>query len=223
MAAAAFDFITPFLTIWVRPRATIRKIVDSDPTRLVLLLAGTSCILNSLIVQYWLESFRRTSLQPVRYFASGMYVQWLLELYNPAGTWPSPGAELAAFIIAGAVCGVVLLYFYGAILKWTGRLFGGIGTAVEARAAFAWSQVLLIIAVISGLWSMKYSGMHQTPLVFFALVLWWLVALIKCVSEVHRFSAWRGLGAVVLWQCSLVLPTVLLIVISLGRSLILAA
>ena len=40
MADAAGGSITPFFTIWTEPRATIRRIVDTDPTRYVIALAG---------------------------------------------------------------------------------------------------------------------------------------------------------------------------------------
>ncbi|HYK64600.1 MAG TPA: YIP1 family protein [Patescibacteria group bacterium] len=227
MARTAFDFIAPFLTIWVRPRATIRKIVDSDPTRLVLLIAGTSSVLSCFIVQHWLKILPRTSQMPHEYFVSGLYAQGILALFNPSGTWQSRGTEDASLILAAAFVGALLLYFSGAILKWTGRLFGGTATGVEARAAFAWSQVPLIIALMCRLSSWIDShGTQGTPsngllltgyVVFF---IWWLIALIKCVSEVHHFSAWRGLGAVVLWLYSIPLPPLLgMLIFSLGRSL----
>ena len=39
MANGVTDSISPFFSIWIEPRATIRRIVDSDPTRNVLTLA----------------------------------------------------------------------------------------------------------------------------------------------------------------------------------------
>jgi hypothetical protein len=43
----------PFLTIWTRPRATIRAIVDTDPNRHVLLLAAIGGVVNALDRATW--------------------------------------------------------------------------------------------------------------------------------------------------------------------------
>jgi Yip1-like protein len=209
MAGASLGSITPFLTIWMRPRATIRKIVDSDPTRHVLLLAGTVYVSATLLAQRWWRIVPQKNLQPRNYFLSGLFVQWLVALYDPTGVWPSWKAEIITLVALGAVFGIVWLYFCGAILKLTGRLFGGGATAIEVRAAIAWGEIPWIPAFVCGsLWSndANSSGTQAAmpyPFVFYAVFfIWGLVALIKCASEVHRVSAWRGLGAVVLWLWS---------------------
>jgi hypothetical protein len=221
VAGSSLDSIAPFLTIWTRPRATIRKIVDSDPTRHVLLLAGIVYVLAALLVQRWLEATPPQNLQPRSYFLSGMFVQWLVALYNPTGVWPSRMAEIMTFVVLGVVLGIGWLYFCGAILKSTGRLFRGTATAIEVRAAIAWGQTPWIAAFVSGsLWRIEANASRNEtaspyPLLFYMVFFTWgFVTLIKCVSEVHHFSAWRGLGAVVLWLWSMTLILVLIVLAS---------
>ena len=215
MASAAINSVTPFLTIWLWPRATIRRIVASDPKRHVLLLAGTCYALAALTTQRSLEAVPSWNLPPRKYFTSGLFVQWLVALYNPTGVWPSREAEIATFVVLGAPVGIVWLYVCGAIVKWTGRLFGGTATAVDVRAAIAWAQVPFIVApVFSILASPSSSSAPCTncdvgSLFVFGvfgyagLVIWTFVLLVKCVAQVHRVSAWRGLGAVTLWLWSI--------------------
>jgi len=56
----------------------------------------------------------------------------------------SAGDELSvpiifiAALIVGSIGGVISLYIGGAILRWTGSLFGGQATSEEVRAAIAW-------------------------------------------------------------------------------------
>src|SRR5579863_4437802 len=109
--------MTPFLSIWTEPRATIRRIVDADPTRYVLALAAIGPALSSLVRQ-WSAAMNGTANLPV--------------------IWPL----LVAFnVAASAVAGVLLLYLSSVIFRWSGGLLGGTANRVEMRAALAWSQV----------------------------------------------------------------------------------
>src|SRR5271163_126425 len=56
------DSIAPFFSIWIDPRATIRRIVDSDPTRNVLALAAIGPALSSL-VRNWSGAINGTASQ----------------------------------------------------------------------------------------------------------------------------------------------------------------
>lgn len=218
MARAVVDYVTPFLSIWVRPRPTIRKIVDSDPDRLVLLLAGTWYTLTTLMARQWWSLTPHKTVRPRNYFASGLWVQWLLAISNPAGTWPSPGAEVLTIVLLGGILGIVWLYANGALLKWTGQLLGGRADSFEVRAAFAWGTIPWIASSSCGL----YYGVPAQSGAFWPyslglyvmLYIWGIVVLTKCVSEVHRFSAWRGLGAVVLWLWSIPLALFLIMLVS---------
>jgi Yip1 domain len=190
MANGAADSITPFFTIWTEPRATIRRIVNSDPTRYVLTLAALAPAL------------------------SGLAGQWSRALSNNANLsalWPI----WVVFVVAihGAL-GIFALYFFGALYRWSGSLLGGIATNVEVRAAMAYSHIPAIIAVIVLMLAMvlgvpmptlhRGEFPHIEPpfynviLVETVLLIWRFFISMKCLGEVHRFSAWRAFGAVVI-------------------------
>lgn len=190
MANGGADSITPFFTIWTEPRATIRRIVDSDPTRNVLLLAALAPALNALAGQ-WSKALSNNS--------------------NLSALWPLWVACLVAF---QAVIGIVVLYLMGALYRWTGALLGGTATNVEVRAAMAYSQipaiaaeVVLMLALLLGVPSPTiHAGEfpHIEPAFYNVIVVeavlgvWGFFISMKCLGEVHRFSAWRAFGAIVL-------------------------
>ena len=222
MAGSSLDSITPFLTIWTRPRATIRRIVDSDPTRQVLLLAATWYAFITLCAQRALEAMPPKNLHPRDYLLSGLLAQWLLAIYNPAGIWASRSIKVAVLVALGALFGIVLLYLSGAVLKWTGRLLGGSATSLEVRAAIAWGQIPIIAAAVCLLCSFLVNSPgpratlpYMLLLTAYAvLIIWGFVALIKCVGEVHHFSGWRALGAVTLWIWSIPLSLLIILLAS---------
>ncbi|HXR25181.1 MAG TPA: YIP1 family protein [Candidatus Binataceae bacterium] len=177
----------PWATIWTRPRATIRRIVDTDVRYQVTFLA----ILSGALI--WLE--RRWS--------------------NPSTAAAFPMLVVIA-VIVGAVLGIIELYVNGALLKLSGTALGGVGTYAEVRAALAWSRVPVIVAVSIGVLAIllgtdgpmlggESSGSGAGLLLLHgALVMWGFVVMLKCVGEVHRFSAWRALGSILLIVLALV-------------------
>ncbi len=171
----------PWATIWTRPRATIRRIVATDVRYQVTFLA----ILSGALI--WLE--RRWS--------------------NPSTAAAFPMLVVIA-VIVGAIVGIIELYVNGALLKWAGAALGGVGSYAEVRAALAWSRVPVIVAFSIGILAIllgtdgpmlggAYSNSGASVfLLHAALVTWGFIVMLKCVGEVHRFSAWRALGSIVL-------------------------
>jgi len=187
MANGAGDSITPFFTIWTEPRATIRRIVDTDPKRNVIALAATGSAIAALAGQ-WSQALNSTA---------GMSVLWPI--------W------VAVLVAVEAALGVLFLFISGAILRWSGSLLGGAASTVEMRAALAWAQVpsivaasVVLIAVLMGV-PIPHPAPGTLPqidpafrkvmVVEGVLGIWGLIVSLKCIGEVHRFSAWRALAA----------------------------
>ena len=180
----------PWATIWTRPRATIRRIVETDVRNQVLTLA----ILSGGLI--WLE--RRWSAP------------------SPAPAFPM---LVVIAVIVGATLGVIELYVNGALLKWAGSALGGVGSYAEVRAALAWSRVPVIVAFAIGILAIllgtdgpmlgadrEITNSGASLLLLHAfLVVWGFVVMLKCVGEVHRFSAWRALGSILLILLAIVL------------------
>jgi hypothetical protein len=174
----------PYLTIWTSPRQTIRAIVDSDPTRGVILLAwlggGIAELASNLL-------FKSKEDYPWVFFAT-------------------------ICVMSGPLAGFLVVYLDGLLFSWVGRWLGGGADAQECRAAVAWSLVpqiatlALWIPVVALLGDEAF--LKETPrfdrspplqLALLPLGVAWVVAFVwsyvlrwKCLGEVHGFSAWRG-------------------------------
>ena len=196
---AAADSITPFFTIWTEPRATIRRIVDTEPTLFVIALAAIGPAIGAL---------------------AGQWSRALTNNANLSVLWP---LWVAVSVAIQAALGVVVLFIFGAVFKWSGALLGGVANRVEVRAALAWSQVpgiageiILLIAVLSGVPMPQPTpgafphvdpAFYKVMLVEVVFVIWGFIVSLKCMGEVHRFSAWRALVAI------LIPPLIVLVVI----------
>jgi hypothetical protein len=197
MANGAGGSITPFLTIWTEPRATIRRIVETNPTRNVIALGAIGPAVGALANQ-WSKA--------------------LDENANLSVLWP---IEVVFTVAFAAVLGVVSLFISGAILKWSGGLLGGVASRVEVRAALAWTQVpaiaaeiILLLAVLQGI-AIPHpaaASMLQIDPAFYkvgivegVLAIWGSIVGVYCLAEVHRFSAWRAF-------CSTLIPALIAMV-----------
>jgi hypothetical protein len=177
----------PWLTIWVAPRKTMRAILNSNPTRHVILLALLAGVA---------EGIDR---------AAGR---------SMGDTMSAPVALLVGLIL-GAASGLIGLYIGGALYRWTGSFFGGVATSEETRSAVAWATLPTVVSVALLIPELLLYGgevfrsetprmdANPLPVLFFAVLqvvlsLWSLFLLVKTVSEAHRINAWRGLIAVAL-------------------------
>jgi hypothetical protein len=174
----------PYLTIWTQPRATIRGIVDDDPTRAVILLAWISGIADSLE-----SAMLRTS---------GAGLPWAAVVV------------IACFI--GPVVGFARVYVGALLVAMTGRWLGGNAGVPECRTALAWGSLPQIAALILWIPVLAIFGneifnrdaprIASSPVLLAALVVFavlWTAASVwasvlkwKGLAEVHGFSAWRG-------------------------------
>jgi hypothetical protein len=185
-AVAGDVWVDSWFSIWYRPRATIRAIVDTDPRKFALGLAWFAGALAGLNSQVMLATVDLPSNLPH------------LPRFGPFG--------IALIALFSGLISVVSIYGLGALYRWAGAMLGGTATAVEVRAAIVWAQVpelylmtVIIVATVLG---------FNTPTVppstsLFSIVesivgIWVFVISLKCLGEVHRFSAWRALGAILL-------------------------
>ena len=193
--AAGEIWFSAWLTIWYRPRATIRRIVDTAPRRFVVEIAWLAGTMAAFDVEATAASIRL----PARVGH--------LPRFGPIG--------MAVFAVVMGVLNVVVLYAAGALLRWAGYMLGGTANAAEVRAGLVWAEVpslcfsvATIFAIALGLY-MPAPTTGASPDVWLRVILaiWFNVILLKCIGEVHRFSAWRALGAMVL-GCVAVLAVV---------------
>jgi hypothetical protein len=183
--------IQPWQTIWVRPRATIRSIVETDPGDRMMLLAMLIGIANTL---------ETASLQ-----------DWRGEIM----------LTLPLCIILGIVTGPLTLHFRGMVFALIGWGLGGCATVTEVKVALAWAAIPRIVGLAAWIPLTFLLGnelfAHETPhfdafleanlfwtfsagIIFIGLggfsilmELWSVVLVVKCLSEVNGFSIWRAL------------------------------
>jgi hypothetical protein len=200
--------LSPFFSIWVKPRETIRKIVETDLTKYVIplaILAGIGQALDR---------------------ASARSVGDSLPLI----------AILAICLIFGPVGGIISLYIGGALFRWTGSWLGGQASPEEVRAAIAWSSVPTIFILplwipellIFGeeLFTSSTPRIESNPILAILLLgfaaieivigIWAFVVLLKSLGEVHRFSAWRAFGAVILGTLVILIPILCIVGVFAG-------
>lgn len=203
---------SPWLTMWTRPRETIRRIIYYDPKRDVLILATLHGFVFALmLVLYPFLSIALAS--NMAYEVPEIQASELSGLPSISFTALAIGIGICA--IVGPIAGLINLYLYGWLLRVTGRWLGGTAYPVEVRAALAWSavprlwgaillipQLVLIVYVLYA--NAVNSYIPTVPLLVvlgiifliqFTISVWWLIVLLKCLGEVHGFSAGRALLA----------------------------
>jgi hypothetical protein len=204
----------PWFKIWIKPRETMREIIEFDAGYLVLPLAiitGFGYTLDRVMSRNLGDSYSLT-------------------------------AVIVIALIGGPIGGLVSVYLLGALSSWLGKKMGGEGEVGEVQAAVAWSSIpwilLIFLAILQialfgtevfSSYTPKFDVLRNSNLVNFVLtglyllglettgtvlLFWRLALLVKCVAEAHRFSAWRSLLTILIPYLVLLIG-VLICVVSL--------
>jgi hypothetical protein len=182
------QWIVPFFSIWIFPRATIRRIVEANPRKFVTALGWVAGALGALVFE--VQASNSAALTSIPRWAVAMGPVTL---------------AMSAFTLG--LAGVGIIYVWAFVFRWAGRLVGGVADLLEVRAAVAWSWVplivLAIVAVIVAIsapatnsWTVsKTSDPYQISyscLAEAALVVWALFIAMQTLGEVHRLSSRRA-------------------------------
>lgn len=208
-----FDSLpSPWLTMWMKPRETMRRIVYHDPKRDVHLLAAFQGFV--LALMWVLSTFLSIALvSNISYEVPEIWDGGLSSL--PSISFTALAIAIGTCAVIGPIAGLINLYLYGWLLRVTGRWLGGKAYPVEVRAALAWSAVprlwgaillvLQLVLIVYVLYANAVNSYIPTStllvtlgilfLVQFAISVWGLIVLLKCLGEVHGFSAWKALLA----------------------------
>jgi hypothetical protein len=198
----------PFLTIWTRPRATIRGIVDTNPILHVVPLA----------------------------MAGGVVQTIDRAVQRNAGDVLSLPAIIALAVFLGPIGGLIGLFVGGWFTRTAGRWLGGRATPEQVRAAIAWSFIpglatIPILIVQIGFFGRELFTQSKltvgsdgfltlvlmaTGVLEVVLGIWSFVILLKCVGEVQGFSAWKALGSLILIVLVIFVPIMLLVILFLA-------
>jgi hypothetical protein len=177
--------MNPWTGMWVRPRETIRAIIQMNPNYMYPLL----CFI----------------------YGFPMILQ-LAQNFSLGDRFPVAGILASALILA-IVLGAVMINIGAALVSWTGKWIGGTGTFQQIRSAIAWSNMpsvvyiaiwLINVAVFgSRIFKKEFAEMtfvgHELSIIFITAVIqlvvavWTLIILLKALGEVQGFSAWKAL------------------------------
>lgn len=164
---------TPFLSLWIHPRRTIRNILSTNPLRMIIPLA----LLNGVI----------SGISWVAFFWARFPYQ---EQYQHA-------FFVIGLILGGALFGLFNLYFGALLYQWIGSWIGGKGHFRDMKCAVGWSCYPFIVASLFAFLSYILSA-HISLSFFFALLhvvtlTWAFILFLHLIGEAHQFSAWKAL------------------------------
>jgi hypothetical protein len=182
--------INPWTGMWVRPRETIRAIIQTNPSYMYPLLC-------------FIYGFPLT-LQLAQNFSMG-------------DTYSTTAIVITCAILA-IIIGGVMINIAAALFTWTGKWIGGSGTYQQVRAAVAWSNMPNVVNV--GLWMINIATfgvrlfssnfvetqfvgneltiIFMTIFVQLVIAIWSIIIALKALGEVQGFSAWKALLNIVI-------------------------
>lgn len=180
----------PWISIWLNPRTTIQKIIETDPEGLNIVLASLA------------------GVSQVLARASG----------SGKGDHLSLPVILLIAALLGPIGGIITFYISSRLIHWTGKWIDGRSSATNIEAAIAWSYVPVIWSLL--LWVPKIilfgeeSFTSRTPMVsnngvlHFAFLgftvidlvigVWTLVIVVSVLSQVQKFSIWKAIANIIL-------------------------
>jgi hypothetical protein len=204
MGAEIAEWVVPFFAVWILPRATIRRIVDTHPDRLVVAIAWILGALVALTFEVQVNAGVLPMSVPVWFTTMGP-------------------VTLAMTIFSSGVAAIGLVYFLAIVYVSAGRALGGIADLADVRSAIAWGWVpmilLTLVAMTAAIFTPVASEWDKGPttlidrisvwnVVEAAIAIWAFAVSVQTLAEVHRFSAWRalrlkGMGALAISLVSL--------------------
>ncbi len=183
----------PFLTIWLSPRETIRRIVEWNPNYCVIwlaCLAGIGQVLD------------RSTMRDL-------------------GDKVPLAVLFAIALIGGPLVGLLQLYISSLLIRWTGRWLGGVATLRQLIAAWLIAGRELFTKQTPYMDAHPVLLIMLTALSVVEVILgvWSFVTTCHTVAEVQGYrSAWRGLGNMLL--AGLVVSAALLMILLILLALI---
>ncbi len=176
-------FPSPWLSIWLQPRQTMRRIAQRDPDELIILLVS---------------------------FGGFSEILANASRFN-LGDQISIPLIFAMAVIMGPIIGITGMFIATLLLHWTGKWLDGKSSFAMIRAAIAWSFVPIIFFSI--LWIPQYillgdvlfesrvviygSKAHLIIVVLnvlrLVIVIWSIVIFLNCLCEIQKFPVWKAI------------------------------
>ena len=199
--SAPLEPINPWIGIVTQPRATTRYVLDSGKWNNIWALYAIIFVMMipTMILSMIMQA-------PVQDLPPGM---------DETIMYAMVGGMLVGMLIFGYPMGMLMVYIFGYFYKLAGSWLDGVGTTSELRIAFTWSYVAsmylnLLMIIPYGLiayYNFTSGPVDPTRQMLMSLVIMvislpvtiiYMIIASKCIGEAHRFSAWRGLGTILI-------------------------
>ena len=183
--------VNPWTSIWVKPRQTIRDLIQYNVNYRYIIICGLYGFLYNLYL-----------------LLQTPYLEKALELKN----YSTLALLIIGSLILSIPVGYILTNLTSIFLFLGGKIIKAKGTFKQIRAAFYWSTLpiivsLVILNVLMIVFTKEFEVSLQTKLIpqaayplmisfgltqlFFSL--WSLIITLKALGEVQGFSAWMAL------------------------------
>jgi hypothetical protein len=190
--------LNPWASIIYRPRETIRFILDNgvwDNIWLIFAFIWLGMIPGIVVSMF---------LQPEN-----------SQLFADLPMLAMVAIFIGAYFILGYPFTMLFIYFTGWLYGVIGRALGGGGVARDMRIAITWTYVISlysgwVMLLPNGALAFIYQTSdlidHNNPftiviiqfIMSLPIMILYMVVGAKCVGEAHQFSAWRGLGSILI-------------------------
>lgn len=117
---------------------------------------------------------------------------------NPGFSWfNSLWYNILTWVGLAIFFGLVFLYIFGGLVKWTGGWLKGQATMTEVMSALAWSQIPVLVFFCLKIGILAIVGWNAVNIVYstigFVFEIWAFIILLCCLSEAQKFSFFRAL------------------------------
>ena len=167
---------SPWLSLWIHPRQTMRRIFDTNLCSYVIpiTMIGGAIGALSTVSAFWIT-------------------------YPQREIFKHPLFVIIALLV-GSLLGLFHLYFGGWLYNVVGRWLKGKGDFSSVKCAVGWSAYPFAIA---SLLSLLQNLTVERPIisgliaiVYLVVTLWALIISLYLLAESHLFSVWRALGTI---------------------------
>lgn len=203
--------LNPWKSLWLKPKQTIRQIVNANPKLHVIPIMFVTGI------GYALADLESNSLRT-----------------NPILSEIPSILLILGLLILGGISSIIFLYINAWLLKWTGNWLNGRASRQELRSAMAWSSIPNLVQLViwlpfvfifgSEVFAIDFisqltggSITSASPLVMSITVLatilsiWSMFIFCHMIAEVQGFSAWTAV-----WNSILSFIPIFLIAVLFG-------
>jgi len=198
---APLEPINPWIGIITQPRETIRYILESGKWNNIWAIYAVIFLIsipNMLVGLFMQPAPPDLSQGP-----------------EQLGYFFGMGFMLIVMLVIGYPLGMLMVYIFGSLLRITGGWLDGVGTSVELRITLVWAYMVSLYMSIIMLIPYGLIAFHNHTNSDYDPAKQMMISLIimlvsvpsmfimifygsNCIGEAHQFSAWRGLGTILL-------------------------